>query len=57
LSGARCSQSLETLAQTEVEYAKYRQKTITVLTSVEQDYLATLKDAQKSWKTSKEILP
>jgi hypothetical protein len=55
LSDAGAVSHQDALAQAEVEYAKYRQKTVATLTSVEQDYLATLKDAQKKLET-KQIL-
>jgi hypothetical protein len=53
LSDAGVVSHQDTLTQAEDEYAKYRQKTVVTLTSVEQSYLTNLKDAQKSWKTNK----
>jgi hypothetical protein len=47
LSDAGVVSHQDALAQAEVEYVKYRQKTITALTPVEQEYLATLKNTQK----------
>ncbi|MCL2135383.1 MAG: virulence RhuM family protein [Candidatus Bathyarchaeota archaeon] len=47
LSDAGVVSHKDAFAQAECEYVKYRQKTVAALTSVEQVYLAVLKDAQK----------
>jgi len=57
LSDAGVVSHQEALAQAEVEYAKYRQKTITDLTPVEQEYLATLKNTQKKLENKQKNKP
>jgi hypothetical protein len=55
LSDAGVVSHQDALAQAEVEYVKYRQKTITTLTLSNKNTLQPLKIHKKSWKTNPKI--